>query len=75
MYNVETMSRTYNIVCRDCEVRLWIGQGNEGTEYIYKTDEALRLLQAFLYSHQRHKIEFGDSEHLQVDEYENLDPD
>lgn len=69
------MSRTYDIVCHDCKVRLWAGQGNEGKEYIYKTDKALVNLETFFYSHERHKIEFGDSEHLDVRGYENLDPD
>lgn len=69
------MSRTYQLVCHDCKVRLWIGQGNPNREYIYTTEEALRLLQDFFFGHQRHRIEFGDDEFMGLWNYHRLDAD
>jgi hypothetical protein len=69
------MSRTYEIVCHDCKVRLWVGQGWPPKVYMYKTDKALELLESFLFSHQRHKLEFGDDEQLDCHEYRDLNPD
>lgn len=67
------MSRTYEIVCHSCKVRLWIGQGNPGREYIYQTDEALVSLSNFLFAHQRHYLEFGDDEPMDCFEYCEFD--
>ena len=61
------MSRTFEIVCHDCEIALWVGQGNPGREYIYKTPEALQAMQDFLFIHQRHRLEFGDDEIYEYD--------
>ena len=69
------MSRTYEIVCHDCKVKLWIGQGNEGKEYIYWTDKDRQVLRDFFFSHQNHRLEFGDSEPFSMLDYVPLDSD
>lgn len=70
------MARTYEIACHDCKHKLWIGQGRQtGGKYLYKTPEALLKLESFLFSHQQHRIEFGDDERLALDDYKDLDPE
>lgn len=71
------MSRTYEILCHDCKVRLWIGQGwPETRQYIYKTDEYITRLEQFLFGHQNHRLEFGDDEPFSMlDDYTRLDDD
>lgn len=61
------MSRTFELICHDCKTALWVGQGNEGREYIYSTPEAVTALKDFLFAHQRHKLEFGDDEAYEYD--------
>jgi hypothetical protein len=62
------VSRTYELVCHDCEVALGVGQGwPEKRQYIYKTVAHLDALETFLFTHQRHRIEFGDDEHMDLD--------
>jgi hypothetical protein len=67
------MSRTYAIVCRECKVSLWIGQGSGDQAYIYGTDEHRLALRDFLFCHQRHHLEFGDDEQMEIDDYTSLD--
>lgn len=68
------MSRTYEIVCHDCRVRLWVGQGWPPDRlHLYFSPRHQDLLERFLFGHMRHKIEFGDDEQLDVgDDYEPL---
>jgi len=67
------MSRTYEIVCHDCRVHLWFGQGWPGRNRMYRTDEFLDLLESFLFDHQHHRIESGDDEYLDLgDDYTPL---
>lgn len=63
------MSRTYEIICHDCKISLWIGQGhprqdpNDHTDqYLYTTDDAIANLNAFMFGHMNHVLEFGDDE-------------
>ena len=58
------MSRTFELACHDCEVALWVGQGNPGNEYIYKNEEHILALQKFLFDHRNHTLEFGDDEYF-----------
>lgn len=47
------MSRTFSIVCDDCEVRCWVGQG----DHIYKYEYISR----FLHEHKNnHNLRFVD---------------
>jgi len=70
------MSRTYEIVCHECRVRLWIGQGWPPDRVrIYKGGERLDWLEEFLFAHQRHRIEFGDDEPLGCQDYSPLHED
>jgi hypothetical protein len=70
------MSRTYEIVCHDCRSRLWIGQGWPDTRvYLYGGDDHFKALEAFLFGHQRHRIEFGDCEVLDLDDYAEIEVD
>lgn len=65
------MSRTHAIVCHDCKVSLWIGQGSDERAYIYTTEPELTALKRFLFCHARHRLEFGDDEFVGV-EYREL---
>ena len=60
------MSRTYSLLCHDCEKSLWMGQGHpERPEslYIYYGREHQRLdLQGFLFGHLGHRLSFEDDE-------------
>ncbi len=56
------MSRTYELICHECQQALWVGQGNPGCEYIYTTPEHLQALKDFLFAHRNHRLEFGDDE-------------
>jgi hypothetical protein len=48
------MSVIYNIGCKTCRVRLWVGQG----EMIYTGEpHTMRALNEFLYKHQCNKME------------------
>jgi hypothetical protein len=47
------MSRTYNIVCDDCNEHLWVGQGKK----IYGGEE-MQEFTKFLYAHEGHKLRF-----------------
>lgn len=49
------MSTTYSIVCLQCRVELWIGQGT----YIYTAEpETMQSLQEFLFAHKGHPLIF-----------------
>lgn len=65
------MSKTYEIICHKCKVYLWIGQGNEGKEYIYGTEEALNNQKSFFFAHYRHPLEFMESQEVSalIDDY------
>lgn len=69
------MSRTYDIACHDCKVKLWIGQGSGDSAYLYTTQEHLKAMRDFLFFHQRHELEFGDDEPMALDDYKALDDD
>lgn len=55
------MSTTYDLVCDDCQQRLWIGQRSAGDTYpyLYATPAHLLALTAFLIVHENHHIMFG----------------
>jgi hypothetical protein len=59
------MSTTFDLVCHDCKQRIWIGQGH----YIYKTDDDLTALEAFLFAHRRHKLEFVSEHDKDLSDY------
>jgi hypothetical protein len=63
------VSTTYDILCHDCKVHLWIGQARR----LYSTPEHVEKLGAFLFQHIGHKLEFRDSYHT-PDDYLDLDP-
>lgn len=69
------MSRTYEILCHDCKVRLWIGQGRPETrQYIYKAEPEFTRFEQFLFAHQNHRLEFGDDEPFSLlDGYTRID--
>lgn len=69
------MSRTYRILCHECRVSLWIGQGSGERAYIYGDDLYKKALRDFLYGHQNHRLEFGDDEPFSLLDYESVDPD
>lgn len=69
------MSRTYELLCHDCRVSLWIGQGSGDRAYIYGDDPHKKALRDFLFGHQNHKLEFGDDEPFSMLDYRSLDPD
>lgn len=49
------MSTTYDVVCDECRVTLWIGQGDQ----IYTGEpDVLAWLSAFLFSHHGHPLRF-----------------
>jgi len=66
------MSRTYELICLDCKKRLWVGQGDSKRKYLYTTEKHLENLNNFLFSHERHKIKFGDDEFLDTFDYEEV---
>jgi len=69
------MSRTYELLCHDCRVSLWIGQGRDESAYIYTDDLHRQALRDFLFGHQNHRLEFGDDEPFSILEYTSVDPD
>jgi len=69
------MSRTYELLCHDCRCSLWIGQGSGDGAYIYGDEGHRKALRDFLFSHQNHKLEFGDDEPFSALDYKSLDPD
>ena len=63
------MAKTYEIVCHDCKVTLWIGQDTR----LYTTPAHLKQQQDFFYGHIGHRLEFNDSDTLMaLDEYTDL---
>jgi hypothetical protein len=60
------MAKTYDIACRQCEVKLWIGQRvlSDATPKmrLYSGQDALARLTAFLIAHIGHHLEFCDDE-------------
>ena len=69
------MSRTYELLCHECRVSIWIGQRNAGSDrpYIYTTANELEKLRTFLFGHQNHRLEFGDDEPFSFLDYKSLD--
>jgi hypothetical protein len=63
------MARTYEILCHDCKASLWIGQDRR----IYMTNNHLKGLQKFLFSHENHRLWFGDSDQLSLLDYKEGD--
>lgn len=60
------MSRTFALVCHDCAVAYWAGQSSKAGclgGYIYTSLD----LDAFLFGHKNHRLEFGDDEFIGVD--------
>ena len=61
------MSQTYQIYCQDCRTHLWIAQGwSEADFFIFASDADLTALTSFLWTHQLHKLAFGDEEKLRI---------
>ena len=70
------MSKTFDIVCLDCKIGLWIGQqgfSEQSQPYIYKSDLHLKCLEHFLYSHQFHNLQFGEGQFLDKYDYRSFD--
>ena len=77
------MSRTYEFVCDDCKVHVWVGQSRYETGAplrIYEDKDGLENqgpLHRFLLEHQGHKIRFGHDDVFadELHEYRDLEPD
>ncbi len=71
------MSRTFEILCHDCQVSLWIAQRSAGeTRFrLYAGTEPIGRLRDFLFDHQNHRLEFGDDEPFAALDYKSLDPE
>jgi hypothetical protein len=65
------MSQTYNLICHDCRVALWIGQGTL-RPYIYGTDVHRAVQSAFLLGHIGHRLEVNEDQQTDID-YTALD--
>lgn len=69
------MSQTYSLGCRNCNEKLWIGQGWDSTpdeRYIYKTDLHIQNLQEFLFKHKDHELVFGDDEDGELGDFRDI---
>jgi hypothetical protein len=72
------MSRTYDLACHTCQVKLWVGQapiGERSRFSIYTTDgdgTGAAALSAFLIGHEHHRLEFADDEAF-CEDYKQLD--
>jgi hypothetical protein len=60
------MSRTYDIVCHECKVGLWIGQSerNERGGKIYTVSPEIDYFADFLFAHKGHPLEFDEDQRL-----------
>lgn len=64
------MGREAMLVCHDCSEQLWVGQWHFASNtktmrlegYMYFTQDACLSLDDFMFRHQHHRLEFGDSE-------------
>lgn len=69
------MSRTYDLVCKECKSGLWIGQSNTSLErggHIYTgIPTRMEMLADFLFSHMGHSLLFQEDQ-LVPFEYEDL---
>ena len=54
------MSLCYHIVCRDCRKDIWVAQDRR----LYRTDEAIGTLEAFLFAHYMHTLAFMETNDL-----------
>jgi|14BtaG_2_1085337.scaffolds.fasta_scaffold09718_3 hypothetical protein len=64
------MSRTYHIVCDDCNEHLWVGQGRK----VYRGEE-MDKFSKFLHDHEGHCLRFLERqdvpmEYREYDDYE-----
>jgi hypothetical protein len=68
------MARTFDLVCHDCRLALWIGQRFSGADrpYLYGTGLQRAAQEAFLFGHIGHRLEVNDSEQTDSD-YTALD--
>lgn len=71
------MSRTFDIVCRDCKQGVWIGQtshGNDRGGHIYTGEpKTMETLADFLFAHIGHALVFDEDQKLQITiDYEEL---
>jgi hypothetical protein len=69
------MSRTYDVVCKQCRVTLWIGQHSArlGRMYVYNGEHHLDQLAEFLQAHLDHPLTASSSETYA--EYRSVDKD
>lgn len=59
------MSKTYSLVCDDCKVEYWCGQGDR----LYCKDTVTE----FLHSHRSHKLRFIDNvEDAPIEDYKEV---
>lgn len=54
------MSRTFELGCDDCNVCLWVGQG----ERIYTVEPYAERLASFMHMHRGHRLRFLDTEEV-----------
>ena len=66
------MSRTYEVVCHDCQVSLWCGQGSQGKFHLYFDGDHGKQLTEFLHKHIGHRLQLLDSEVASMLDYEEI---
>lgn len=72
------MSRTYDLVCKETQLGVWIGQGWKGLEVFYSgKPETMERLGRFLAAHIGKELVVMDSEHAicELDDFQYFEED
>ena len=57
------MSRTYDLVCEDCNEGIWVGQkSSTGVAFYSGCVEVMSQLGRFMFKHEDHELRFMDGE-------------
>ena len=74
------MSKIYSVGCKDCFLKLWIGQGDlGGVDFvIYSGEKYIDRLREFLKIHKGHNLTFNDDNYFYkpiewIEQFENDD--